>query len=206
MNGWGLWQNLGSMIPLTKSNLYNIIRFNVTLNSNFFPMLTLNLDKHQLEREIVKYERAKKWVTKKCVREREREYKRELRVQASKRASALGRERVSEPLFWVGIANEGPAEPSFAVRGRNEQWQPGTPRPWALLFTRIHQNTAEKLCKYCGENARERERWWREAEGRGDYWGREKEGVFTAGWNLFFNTEIKSGSASERKCSIFWEG
>ncbi len=53
-------------------NLYNIIRFNVTLNSNFFPMLTLNLDKHQLEREIVKYEREKKWVTKKCVRERER--------------------------------------------------------------------------------------------------------------------------------------
>lgn len=43
----------------------------------------------------------------------------------------------------------------------------------------------------------------REAEGWGDYWGRGKEGVFTAGWNLFFNTEIKSGSASERKCSIF---
>lgn len=45
----------------------------------------------------------------------------------------------------------------------------------------------------------------REAEGWGDYWGREKEGVFTAGWNLFFNTEIKRGSASERKHALFSE-
>lgn len=45
----------------------------------------------------------------------------------------------------------------------------------------------------------------RKTEGWGDYWGREKEGVFTAGWNLFFNTEIKRGSASERKHSLISE-
>lgn len=63
-------------------------------------MLTLNLDKHQLEREKVKYERKKKneWQKKSvCVSLWERVKERV--AGASERIRK--RERVSEPLFWV---------------------------------------------------------------------------------------------------------